>query len=61
MRATLNRTAAKWALFVVWPAIAMLLLVGVSIVIAACWIVIPFGRIEPDGENKWSLKFPWSG
>ena len=46
------------ALFVAWPIIACLLLVGVAVVLAAAWVAIPFGRPTVEG-NTWTLNFPW--
>ena len=47
------------ALFVVWPAIAFLLVCCVMVFCAVAWVLIPFGTPTKDGSTM-TLKFPWS-
>ena len=49
----------KWGLFILWPAIACLLMCAVAMMCAFAWLLIPFGVPTKDG-NTWTLKFPWS-
>jgi hypothetical protein len=53
----MTRTA-QIALFVFWPLIASMLLLGAALACAAAWFVIPFGKPTKE-DGKWTLKFPW--
>lgn len=55
----MNNRVLQFTLFAFWPVIACLLLFCIGIMLAACWLMIPFGVPRREG-GEWTLDFPWS-
>ena len=49
----------KWALWILWPGIAAVLLIGVAVFVVLAWFMIPFGQMVRVENGDWGLRFPW--
>ena len=52
---------AKLALLIVWPPLAVLLVVLMALVLVMAWFLIPFGNIKRKNDSGvYTMTFPWA-